>query len=337
MLRRAALLLLVGFVALTANAATPEPSPSDTLRRIEVHAQQISAFDPHDEARRRFGQLEFRGGLVLTSPDKAFGGLSGLHVDADGRHFISISDRGQWLQGDIRYDGIAPAGIADAEMGPMLDRTGKPLTKRGWYDSESLAVDGGTLYVGFERIHRIARFAYGKDGLRAHGEEVPTPARMRKLPSNKGIEGLVFVPRNLPLGDTLIAFSERGLDAAGNRVAFLLGGPAPGTFALQRHDDFDLSDAALLPPDDILVLERKFNWIEGIRIRIRRIALAQIKPGAVLDGPVIFEANLGDQIDNMEGLAVHRSDGQTVLTLVSDDNLSPLQRTLLLQFTLVQE
>jgi hypothetical protein len=65
--------------------------------------------------------------------------------------------------------------------------------------------------------------------------------------------------------------------------------------------------------------------------------LAQIKPGAVLDGPVIFEANLGDQIDNMEGLAVHRSDGQTVLTLVSDDNLSPLQRTLLLQFTLVQE
>ena len=39
----------------------------------------------------------------------------------------------------------------------------------------------------------------------------------------------------------------------------------------------------------------------------------------------------------MEGLSVHRSpDGETVLTLVSDDNFSPLQRTLLLQFTLVE-
>ena len=47
---------------------------------------------------------------------------------------------------------------------------------------------------------------------------------------------------------------------------------------------------------------------------------------------------MGYQIDNMEGLAVHRTDaGDIVLTLVSDDNFSPLQRTMLLQFTLVAE
>jgi hypothetical protein len=35
---------------------------------------------------------------------------------------------------------------------------------------------------------------------------------------------------------------------------------------------------------------------------------------------------------------VHRTrNGATVLTIVSDDNFSPLQRTLLLQFTLVDE
>jgi hypothetical protein len=35
---------------------------------------------------------------------------------------------------------------------------------------------------------------------------------------------------------------------------------------------------------------------------------------------------------------VHRAaDGDLVLTLVSDDNFSLLQRTILLQFTLVQE
>jgi hypothetical protein len=58
----------------------------------------------------------------------------------------------------------------------------------------------------------------------------------------------------------------------------------------------------------------------------------------VVDGPVLFEADLSCEIDNMEGLAVHQmADGAIVLTFVSDDNFSPLQRTELLQFTLVPE
>jgi hypothetical protein len=40
----------------------------------------------------------------------------------------------------------------------------------------------------------------------------------------------------------------------------------------------------------------------------------------------------------MEALGVHRTpQGETVLTLLSDDNFSALQRTLLLQFTLLDE
>jgi hypothetical protein len=39
----------------------------------------------------------------------------------------------------------------------------------------------------------------------------------------------------------------------------------------------------------------------------------------------------------MEGLSVHRAaDGALVLTLISDDNFSLLQRTLLLQFGLAE-
>jgi hypothetical protein len=52
---------------------------------------------------------------------------------------------------------------------------------------------------------------------------------------------------------------------------------------------------------------------------------------------VVF-ADMGFEIDNMESLSVHRTAaGDIVLTLVSDDNFSPIQRTLLLQFTLVDE
>jgi len=70
---------------------------------------------------------------------------------------------------------------------------------------------------------------------------------------------------------------------------------------------------------------------------MRRVALGEIKPGAVVDGPVLFDVDLGYEIDNMEGLSFHRSaGGETVLTLISDDNFSAVQRTLLLQFTLVE-
>jgi hypothetical protein len=157
------------------------------------------------------------------------------------------------------------------------------------------------------------------------------------LPYNKGIEALVMVPKGLPLAGTLIAISERGLDAQGNILAFLIDGKTPGRFGIRRTDNFDVSDAVLLPPGDLLLLERKFSWLGGIGIRIRRIPLASVALGAVIDGPSIFSADLGNEVDNMEGIDAHVTpEGDTVLTLVSDDNFSMIQRNLLLQFTLVE-
>ncbi len=52
---------------------------------------------------------------------------------------------------------------------------------------------------------------------------------------------------------------------------------------------------------------------------------------------MIFSADLGYEIDNMEGIDAHvTSEGDTVITMVSDDNFSLIQRNLLLQFTLVE-
>jgi hypothetical protein len=166
---------------------------------------------------------------------------------------------------------------------------------------------------------------------------VPVPPGVKRLPHNKGLEALVMVPKGLPLAGTLIALSERGLDEDGHLLAFLIGGPSPGQFSVRRTENYDISDAVLLPSGDLLVLERKFSWFAGLGIRIRRIALKSIAPGALVDGPSIFEADLGQEIDNMEGIDAHVTDaGETVLTLVSDDNFSPIQRTLLLQFTLME-
>ena len=58
----------------------------------------------------------------------------------------------------------------------------------------------------------------------------------------------------------------------------------------------------------------------------------------MLEGTTLMSADMGFQIDNMEGISVHKAaSGETVLTLVSDDNFSIIQRTILLQFTLLEK
>jgi hypothetical protein len=304
---------------------------------IEVKARPLPSFDTPNRSHVRFGKLEYRSGLILTSPFPGFGGLSGLRLDAKGERFISFSDKGSWFTGRIVYSGREMVGLDDVEAAPMLGPDGRPITARGWFDSESIALDGSLVYIGLERVNQVLRFDFSKGFTRARGEVVPMPPAVKKLPFNKGLEALVFVPKGLPLAGTLIAISERGLDAGGNLIAFLVGGPTPGQFSVRRTDNFDVSDAVLLPSGELLVLERKFSLLAGIGIRIRRIPLTSLAPGAVVDGPSIFEADLGEEIDNMEGIDAHVTpEGDTVLTMVSDDNFSLIQRTLLLQFTLLE-
>jgi hypothetical protein len=325
-----AAIVAAGFVPAAAQA------PLNAPQRIEIHAQAIEAFDPREPARSRFGALSFRGGLVLESPQRTFGGLSGLHMEPDGR-FLSLTDKGNWLRGRIVSRDGRPIAIADAEMAPIRGPDGRPLSLRGWYDTEAMAWDNGTVYVGIERVNEIVRFDYARRGLLARGQPIAVPSAMKALPYNRSLECLAMAPRGSPLAGTLIAVSERGLDAEGNLISFLIG-PVSGRFSIRRSDEFDVSDCTVTPRHELLVLERRFSWVRGVAMRIRSIPLHAIKPGAVLDGSEVIFADMGFQIDNMEGLAVHREpSGALVLTVVSDDNFSPLQRTLLLQFTLAGE
>ncbi|MBI3701182.1 MAG: esterase-like activity of phytase family protein [Afipia sp.] len=316
----------------------PTHAQTETLSAIsavDVNAREIPFFDPRDATHVRYGSLEFRSGLVLTSSFKGFGGLSALHLDPKGELFISLSDKGYWFTGRIVYKGKNLSGLADVKSTHMLGPDGKTLASRGWFDTESLAFDGAYAYVGIERVNQIVRFDFSKGGIQSRGEPIAVPLAISKLPFNKGLESLVFVPKGQVLAGTLIAISERGLDASGNTLAFLLGGPTPGQFTVLRTNDYDISDALLLN-GNLLILERKFSYSKGVGIRIRRMSLGAVKPDALIEGPTIFECDLGYEIDNMEGIDAHvTAEGETVLTLISDDNFSMIQRTLLLQFTLV--
>jgi len=306
--------------------------------RIEVDARPIASFDNRDPSRTRFGALEFRGGLVLVSNIPAFGGISSLYIEPDGNRFIAATDRGSWLRARIVYRDGRPAGLADAELAPILGADGKPLAARGWFDAESLAEHDGSLYVGFERVEQIVRFDYRRDGLQARGRAIDVPPDFKTFTYNKSLECLAIPPRGSPLAGQLIAVTEHSLDSSGNLRSFVLDGQNVMRFSVKRTNDFDVSDCTILPPGDLLLLDRRISLTTGIAIRIRRIPLASIKEGAVVDGRTMVEADLAYQIDNMEGIAVHRNaQGETIVTLVSDDNFSVIERGLLLQFAVVGE
>ncbi len=332
----AAFVIIAGSFAL-AEALRTSAAPA----RIAVQATPIDAFDNRDPSRTRFGALEFLGGLALTSNYQAFGGVSAINVEPDGSHFLAITDNGSWLRGRIAYRDGRPAGIADAEMAPILGPDGKPLAARGWFDVESLTEMDGLHYIGIERAEQIVRFNFRRDGLLARGEPIAVPDDFKTLAYNKSLECLAGGPKDSRLAGTLIVITERSLDAQGNHRSYLLRPAGDGPverFSVKRSDDFDVTDCAILPPSDLLLLERRYSPARGVAMRIRRLPLSTFKPGATVEGKELIYADLAHQIDNMEGIAVHRNaQGETIITLISDDNFSVIQRNLLLQFKLVGE
>ncbi|MGX5734954.1 esterase-like activity of phytase family protein [Bosea thiooxidans] len=298
---------------------------------VAVSARPITAFEPRSPERRRFGALQFRGGLVLSSNSPRFGGLSGLW--RAGGDIVAVSDRGDWLTGKLVSERGRPVALEDVEMAAILGFSGRPLARSGLYDTESLCIADGVAYVGIERRHEIVRFDWAGQGMNARARPISLPLQAKRLPRNRGLEALGVMPAG-PLKGALVAVAERSGEENEPTLGFILGDGSAGLFSVARHDGYDITDLAFLPSGDMLLLERWYQPMRGVGMRIRRIAGRDLKAGALLDGPYLVEADLGYEIDNMEGLSVHLEGGRTVLTLISDDNFSFLQRTVLLEFEL---
>jgi hypothetical protein len=320
-----------------------EPPLPPAPETIEVEARPISHFERGKPDVKRFGQLEFRGGLVLTSPSESFGGWSGLIMDTDGSKLLSIADVGAWFTADVSYESGRPAGLRNARLGPLLNLGGRPLKDKREKDAEGLTLlDGslsnGTVLISFERLHRIGRFPLRNGEVQAPTGYLKLHPDARRMSPNLGIEA-VAVLRGGPRKGSVVAFAERFTRGSGYHTGWIWEKDEPKQFQLKDIDGFNITDATSLPNGDLLVLERYFRWTEGVKMRLRRLAAGEIVPGARLTGQTLIEADSSFEIDNMEGLAVHRGpEGDTVLSMISDDNFNHiLQRTVFLQFTLLEE
>jgi hypothetical protein len=264
-------------------------------------------------------------------------------MDANGRSLLAISDVGVWMSADVTYDGDRPAKFERARIGPLRGPRGRVLRYKREQDAEALTLVEGTIgrgivLIGFERVHRIGRFEVRDREIQAQAGTWNLPTDALRLQSNQGIEALAVLQAG-PFKGSAVAFAERFTRGSGYHTGWIWVKGEPQRFQLKDIDGFNITDAAGLPDGSLLVLERYFRWTTGVKMRIRHLAAAEIIPGARLTGRVLLEADSSCEIDNMEGMAVHRGPkGETVVSLISDDNFnSLLQRTVFLQFALVAE
>jgi hypothetical protein len=327
----------------SATAQTKPDMAGMETQRIEVRASPIAGFAKGAGAPKLTPRLEWRGGLELASFSTQFGGWSGLVLSKDGKSLVAVSDAGVWMTGEIAYDGARPKALRSARIGALRTLNGATLTRNRDRDAESIALASGTpakgkVYIGFERNSRIGLFEIGKDGVGAPSTYMKMPAGARRM-GNDGIEALTVLAGG-PRKGSLVAFAESPLRGDKLHSGWIWASGKPQHFFVAGVDGFGITDAASLPDGSLLIVERRFRWTEGLRVRLRLLAADGIEPGGTAKGEILLEANNANaEIDNLEALAISRGEsGETVITLMSDDNFNRfLQRTVLLQFTLKDE
>ncbi len=313
---------------------TASCGPDDTFLRpepIQINAEPVD-LGPQDAVDTTLSGLAYVGGWALTSDDDRFGGLSGLDSFRSGS-LLAVSDAGAFVWIGLKVD-------ADFEPEPlgyiaqMRAPSGQFLSGKRSSDSEGLALRDGLAIVSFERDHRVAAFDLEGCGALARSAPVAeVPARGSGLtaavPNNNGAEAAA-----LTKGGAFLTAIEFQMDSAAP-----LG-------VLNDAGGFDFSARIDAPPglsatgfdalgDTLFSVHRFYAPGIGNRIAILAHDLAESPDGvAVARGArTLAMMDRSVTVDNFEGLAaVTRDDGGVRLFIISDDNFSTRQRTLLMAF-----
>jgi len=306
-------------IALLAGLPACAELPGDPGRTPIVRATPFDAEELASAARLHPG-ARLGPAWRLESPDPRFGGFSGLSVERD--RLLLLSDRG-WLWSAERSP-LGPAPFRDGSWRVQALRVEGRAP-----DAEDLAsTSDGRILVALEGRHAVARLPSGGRERRAvvELEAPPLPAPLSDLPANLGIEALAALP-----GGALLAIAEHG---SGEQHAAILFGPGVPQLLAYRSSPGFAPTGADHRDGWLFVVERKLSAFSGFAARLTATPI-----GDPPDLPALLEPTLElarwsgpGVVDNMEGVATEPigPDGAVRLWLVSDDNFSPLQRTLLM-------
>nr|WP_246603245.1 esterase-like activity of phytase family protein [Falsiroseomonas tokyonensis] len=259
-----------------------------------------------------------------------FGGLSGLHLAPD-LTLTAISDRARFVEMRLALDeGLRPLNLSLIRSGFLRDERGRAMPPGRAADAEALArLPDGTWLVGFERRHRIAAYASWTGPARP----MPAPPGLDRSPGNAALESLAVLAdgRWLALSEGL----PWGPGEPGDLTGWIGGPDSWRAFGYRPAAGHVPVDAAALPDGGALVLERSFGLLAGFGGRLLRLApdqLRQASQGRLVQGEVLLRLEPPLPVDNYEGVAVLEREGRVLVALISDDNESLWQRSLLLLF-----
>lgn len=301
---------------------------------LEIHSTPVP-LKLDDPQAREIGRLIFRGGISMTANSRNFGGWSDLVVSPDNRTLTSISDTGPWFTATIQRDAKGNLiGLGPGMIGPMHDLTGRVLISKEWADAEGMAsLPDGSWLVSFERHHRIWHFPT----LDGTPTAINLPPGFDKQPENGGVETLTVLRDG-----RLVAISEE-YSLRRNTLVGWIGKPVGpdryswDMFEYMKIPNFNPTSIRELPDGSLVVLERAFDFIRGIRIRVMQFPGAALKADAIIDAEELARLASPYAVDNLEGLAATTGEhGETLLWMIADDNFNPLQRNLLLLFELAK-
>lgn len=325
-MKRALLLIAV----LLAAGCAPMHGGSSEEQWVAVRVDVI----PVEANVEQIGRLAWRGGVELRTRNPMFVSLSGLEVLDDGR-VVAISDEADWVSGELALDerGFL-TGFTNARAALMRDEHGVAFTTKAEGDSEGLAqLPDGRFAVSFERTNLLRIYDFNRDGPFGQAASGPRLDEVDDLPGNSGLEALAA------FDNALIAGAEGGDHRTTPVWVLPLDARAPVAprFRYPLSDGFSLTAMDRLPDGSFVALERFYAPVIGPRARITRFTLPsgderRIRPEllALLEAPF--------PVDNFEGVsAVRMPSGATRIYIVSDNNNSAQQRTLLLAFDLIEE
>jgi hypothetical protein len=332
------------------------------VQRSEPEAVQMKAapvpLQGVNPFRKDIGKLTFVAGFHLSSPDKRFGGLSGLDLRSDGG-LLAVSDDGAFVWLDFAADGVTPVA---ARIAGMLDETGGAFPTKSAGDAEGLALNGDVALVSFEGEHRVLAYDLGKCGAAARGASVASKKSLTyafarqglKVGGNQGAEGLAVTPDwKLIAGletqsGGASRLSARAIEGA-PEFDIAIGADAPELVGLDilptgeggrdlRLFSMHRSTNALATSVITIVETRLQATLDQSNLPARVISEIEERSHQryrVTSSRVLAEMNVFVTIDNFEGLAVSPlPDGGARLFVVSDDNFSARQRTLLMVYDL---
>ncbi len=312
-------------LALAAAACGPSAAQTDAWAPIELTATPISL-------PAQVGALQGRVGFVLESPQARFGGLSDLHVFEDGR-LLAVTDGGEWFLADLIFDpetGL-PLGLANARMALMRDERGEPFPDKDSGDAEDLAVlPDGRIAVSFEQSQTIRIYDLFGAGPLASALPGPVLAGTEGLNGNRGLEALAVLP-----GGDLLVGAEMGRRGRANpiwRVSSEAEGPTEPLSRLRPPPGYGLTAWDWDEGSQSIVAVERF-FAPGIGLRLRLVTGTLLQSGGAFEVEELAALEPPVPIDNLEGISIQPVSGNdSRLFLISDDNYSEDQQTLLLVF-----